>query len=746
MLVPMAHRQAVVARTEATKLFEEDFEKMSAGSEEAPDGTNIADKQTGVISPDYTTIPGWTGAAIYQAGGACAILKGRYSNGTGGFYEDTGFLRTPQGAYAGNLTITFVARLLNNTKASDKMDVALLNSNGRLESKTVDVTLEWQTFELEFSKGEFSGCLIQFAMASEEVLVDDIYVTSSQTSIPAPVAKEATDYTIDGFTANWEPVRQADKYFLTIYEKQVDNAVSITDFDDLNIIEGSHKLVKDDPGFPEGWSIAYGLSRNADHVSDNGYEGSTGIIFRSTGEGFLTPTFNRDIIDFSFWASHPSGQECITYLIVSVLVDGQWGVLGNYDVERISKDGEIINLSARLPEGTRAIQIYFNKNEQNDAGKDVSIVVDHIRIMTDPEPIPVREDIETTEHIYVVDGLDPVKDYSYTVRAANDEFSSANSNEISAFGLPSPTTTGATGIDKDRYTATWESQPKADGYIVSNYKVYTVAEELENVAILHETFDKVTEGSVEAPVGLYNVLNPLALDAYTSTTGWLGIATYLANGMLGTRSYMGIIGMIQTPVLDLSGNNGKFTVRLKITADTDAHNEYVVVQAGMEEYIAMPIQASETVIREYEFECGTEGMPLAIYSQNGYPFYIDEITVTQVLPGGSKVFYPIEDRTLEGGDTTSADFEGLSAGANESYAYRVFAYRDFMGSRKYSLSDGAVMVKLDNSGIEDVDSETNDGPATYYRIDGIALPERPTTPGLYIRRTAGKAEVVRINN
>lgn len=747
MLVPMALRQEVAAKAEAQKLFEEDFEKMSAGSEEAPDATNIADKQTGVISPEYTKIPGWTGAAIYQAGGACAILKGKYSNGMGGYVEDTGFLRTPQGAYAGNLSLTFVARLLDNDKTTDKMDVSLCNSNGRLESKTIDVTSQWQTFELKFTQGEFSGCLIQFAMESEEVLIDDIYVSSVQTSIPAPLAKDATDYTLDGFTANWEPTRQADKYLLTIYEKKVEEAVNITEFDDLNIIAGSHKLDKTNPGFPDGWTIAYGLTRNADHVSDDGYEGSTGMIFRATGEGFVTPTFDRDIIDFSFWASHPSGQACISHIVMSVLANGAWTVLGNYDVERIDKDGEIINLSTRLPEGTRAIQIYFKKNEQNDAGKDVSIVVDHIRIMTDPEPVAVRQDIETAEHSYVVSGLDPVKDYSYTVRAVNADFTSANSNEVSAYGISSPRTTGAINIDKDRYTATWEAQPKAEGYIVSNYRVYTVAEPVENVEILHETFDKVTEGSVEAPVGLYNVVNPLSLDAYTTTTGWLGLATYLAQGMLGTRSYMGIIGMIQTPVLDLSGNNGTFTVRLKITADTDAQNEYVVVQAGMEQYIAMPVIAGESVIREYDFECGTTNMPLAVYSQNGYPFYIDEMTVTQTLPAGTKVFYPVEDRTIKGKDYTATDFEKLNVGQNESYAYRVFAYRDFMGSRRYSLSDGAVMVELESSGIDEIGSENNAGPATYYRIDGIALPGRPNTPGLYICRTNnGKATVVKINN
>ncbi len=734
LLTPLALRTATTAaENETTVLVKETFDKMSAGTESAPDENNIADKRTGAIDATYTSMPGWSGAAIYQAGGSCAILKGKFSDGAGGYTEETGFLRTPQGAYAGNMTLTFRARLLNANKASDKMDIALLDTKSRLESKIVEVTPQWKTFELNFTKGGFTGCLIQMSMLSEEVLVDDIEVKTIQTSIPAPVATDATNYTPGGFTANWTASPAAEKYLLTVYEKKVDDAVEITDFDNLNVIAGSHKLDKTNPGFPEGWTVAYGTTRNADHISDNGYNGTTGMIFRATGEGLITKTFDSDILDFSFWASHPSGQECISNLTVSAFVDGQWGVLGNYAIERISQQGEVIYLSSRLPEGTRAVQLYFKKNDQQDVGKDVSIVVDHIRIMTEPAGVAVEKDIETTECSYTVTGLDIEKDYSYTVKAVNTEFCSAESNEISAYGLAAPVTTGASDVDSDHYTANWEVSPKAEGYMVDNYRVYTTAKDGEQVNILYENFNKVTEGSVDNPVGLYNVVNPSSLDVYTTTIGWLGTATYLANGMLGTRSYMGIIGMIQTPALDLSGNGGKFTVRLKITGDTDATNESVVVQAGMAHYIAMPIEAGKSVEREYVFDCGQSQMPLAIYSQNGFPFYVDEMTVTQTLPEGSKVFYPIEERNITDANTLSTKFENLKAGTNESFAYRVFAYRNFMGGRRYSLSGKAELVDLDPAGIDDIEAGNTDTNATYYSIDGIKLPGYPSTPGVYIK-------------
>lgn len=743
MLKPMAKEELKVEAkandADATVLIEEDFARMDAGTEDAPDSEYIASKTTGEIPSKYTIIPGWSGACIYQAGGACAILKGLFSNGFGGSVEDTGFLRTPQGSYAGDITLTFRAKLFNSAKTSDKMDVALLTSTRRLESKQVDVTPQWKTFTLSFTEGEFTGCLIQFAMISEEVIVDDIKVTAVATAIPAPEAYEVTNFTRDGFTASWSATKEAESYLLNLYEKKVDDAITIEDFDDLNVIPGTKFLDTSNPGFSEGWNFVYGLTRNKDHVSDLGYQGSTGMVFRATGEGFSTPIYERPIRDFSIYARYPSGEPCLSTLVVTVLVDGQWGALGNYDVERISTDGEILHLSNNFPEsGVNAVQIAFKKNE-NDGGKDVDVIIDHIRIMTYPENEAVETDIPVNDRKYTFTGLDPEKDYAFTVRAKNANFQSRESNEVMALGLVPPVVLPATDISNDSYQANWESAPKADGYIVNNYRVYTVTQPSERVNILHETFDKVTTGTLSNPTGLYNVVNPRSLDEYTENPGWLGIATYLINGMLGTRTYYVVQGMIQTPVLDLSGNNGKFDVHVKVLGDTDAIDELLVVQAGMSSYQRQAIKPGEIVELDFSFNGGTSQMPLAFYSYHGFPFYLDEVTVTQTLPSGTKVYYEIEDRLIEGSDASSTVFNDLHHGASENYAYRVFSYRDFMGERRYSISDSAVHVDSEAS-VETVNDLTAETPTVYFTIDGIRLKDEPKSPGIFIRKCNGKSE------
>lgn len=568
----------------------------------------------------------------------------------------------------------------------------------------------------------------------------DVQDSKPQKAVSAPGVFEATNFVDDGFTANWSKVTKADSYLVNLYEKKVDESIVIVDFDDLNIQSGTNFLVTGNENFPEGWSFGYGQVRNKDHVSRNGYEGSMGMIFRTNGEGFETPVFDSPIRDFSFYAAHPSGQPCMSYFVVMVMKNGQWGALGNYDVERISPEGEIITLSSNFPEGgVEAIQVLFKKNEQYDSGLDVDVIIDHIRLGLYPEGELVKKDIAVADQKYDFRGLDPEKDYAYTVRSVKGNEISSESIEMMAVGLSAPETLKPTNIGNDSYTANWKYSPKAEGYIVNSYKVYTVTEAKEEVKILHETFDKVTEGTLSNPVGLYNVVYPRALDEYTINPGWMGIATYLIKGMLGSRSYYVINGLIQSPALDLSGDGGKFKVNVTVLGDTDAIDELLVVQAGSEKYQMQDIKPGESVDLEFTFDCGEQQMPLLFYTRNGFPFYLDEVTVTQVLPKGSQVYHEVEDIKVMDKDMLSVEVSGLNLQANEHPAYRVFSYRDFMGDRVYSVS--YTVEHVDGmAGIESITAEDNDGPVSYYTLNGLKLKEKPSAPGIYIIKQGSKSQ------
>ena len=69
-------------------LLSEDFSKFTAGSEEAPDGTDVMLLEN---VDDYFNAPGWDGVEVYQAGGKAYLGLGVDSKGE----PNPGYLMTP---------------------------------------------------------------------------------------------------------------------------------------------------------------------------------------------------------------------------------------------------------------------------------------------------------------------------------------------------------------------------------------------------------------------------------------------------------------------------------------------------------------------------------------------------------------------------------------------------------------------------------------------------------------------------
>lgn len=99
---------------EAQKLFEEHFDKFTAGSPEAPDSENLSGGSAGGyrIKQGMMSVEGWTGYHVYQAGGACALRA--YESYGSTYY---GHLSTPEAALYGEATITLRARRMPGATA-----------------------------------------------------------------------------------------------------------------------------------------------------------------------------------------------------------------------------------------------------------------------------------------------------------------------------------------------------------------------------------------------------------------------------------------------------------------------------------------------------------------------------------------------------------------------------------------------------------------------------------------------------
>lgn len=190
-------------------IISEDFSKFAAGSEEAPDMTNILNSE-GVIMQDYVHTYGWAGISIYQAGGSCFLADGTRA-----------LLITPVLNLADNNGDFVVSLSYRMHSGTGNFKVISGSAAGPIAKADLDATAEWQDVTLEFPGG-VSQTVIQF-YGDAPAFVDNISITQVQSGevvpdvLPAPQVSEATGITATGFTANWSAVEGATAYLLDVF-------------------------------------------------------------------------------------------------------------------------------------------------------------------------------------------------------------------------------------------------------------------------------------------------------------------------------------------------------------------------------------------------------------------------------------------------------------------------------------------------------------------------------------------------
>ena len=204
-------RQAKAAKADESQVvvISEDFSKFAAGSEEAPDMTNILNSE-GAIMQDYVHTYGWAGISIYQAGGSCFLADGTQA-----------LLITPVLNLADNNGDFVVSLSYRMQSGTGKFKVISGSAAGPIAKADLDATAEWQDVTLEFPGG-VSQTVIQF-YGDAPAFVDNISITQVQSGevvpdvLPAPQVSEATGITATGFTANWSAVEGATAYLLDVF-------------------------------------------------------------------------------------------------------------------------------------------------------------------------------------------------------------------------------------------------------------------------------------------------------------------------------------------------------------------------------------------------------------------------------------------------------------------------------------------------------------------------------------------------
>lgn len=210
---------------EKTVVLQETFSKFTAGSEEAPDMTNILNSE-GIILQDYIETYGWAGISVYQAGG-CAYLAN----------DGESLLATPVldlSADGGKFNISVSLR---SKGTSGKVYMIWGDASGMIDYRVATVSNEWGTYTVE-ATGGVRQTMLQF-YADTDFLIDDIVVEQvadeevEEPSLEAPKADNVAGVVDGSFTAVWSAVPDATRYLLDVY--RYENNERVNEFQDKKV-------------------------------------------------------------------------------------------------------------------------------------------------------------------------------------------------------------------------------------------------------------------------------------------------------------------------------------------------------------------------------------------------------------------------------------------------------------------------------------------------------------------------------
>lgn len=465
-------------------VIDEDFSGFTDGTEDNPSTATMLDDMGNFVNKsalkpysEALSYKQWGGAGIFSAGGCLAIANGM-------------FLNTPAGDMSGEVTLTFRARLskAGGSTTLNALKLMFISRSSILdyEVKYYNLTDEWQTFTYTSTLGEFEHSGFQFysMYASNIILVDDIRLEQTRTSIPAPKVQEAENMTDTSFKAVWNKSIEADHYLLSVFTKNESKEL-------MTVSEGFDNIKADDkgnidaasPNYPEGWEFAWKDNDLSNHIAKGegaGTDNKQAVRLIDTGDAITTPYCSEGIKSLKFWVKAEANDGQPKYSSILFTVNFGKGVytVDNYiDIPTMfapaKRDGYYFDLTETLSAFDKIYSVKIEYIREED--DKTTILFDDFSYTTNKpttynyvlkDQKVEQQDNEDGTVGFEVNGLDPDTDYTYSVKSVNSVFTSAASDEQEVYAVSIPTALPATNITANSYTANWTSHKKVDFYRV----------------------------------------------------------------------------------------------------------------------------------------------------------------------------------------------------------------------------------------------------------------------------------------
>lgn len=717
---------------EENYLISEDFSAFTAGTVDNPDATILASyyqNPPGMYLDKKLTKDGqWSGTFLYSAGGAIALVSPSETAGS--------ILNTPLGDYSGNLTITFKVKALTDS------DLLLeILRGGYTHSRFADVRegSKINPYRIYAKEGwkKVTLCVSNYSADNDgfiqwyntgAIVIDDIEVTVRHDFIAAPKMLDITNYKSSSFTANWQPVRQAYRYWLYLYKKEyaTDSDASYgQDFEDAT---------EETPNTSKDWEVVQHGDQKV--TMDGGADGSRGLVL-SNGDIILSPYNWATYKQFTMWMKlmvPETGQTRYDYQSANVAIQARtingWEEIGQFAVGRV-KDEHVYDVCNDQLGADRYYQYRF---VVQSLPEDCKLYLDDLQVVTgrasELKPQFTGDCYaKTYDTAYEFYGLDPYGDYYYSVRSFY--LGDLSVEELQhVFGVATPEPKDPTNIQPNSYTANWGESPNATSYIVDNYGVTTVKEDTQYYPLVEEDFSKV-DAEFTSNTDPYNGEetgsdDEESLDEVTKLPGWYAIGLTLTQGMIGTKASSMTSNYIATPELSL-GNDDHITIYVKAYGTTGDALVYHTEAGEKGTYFRSEDGSEKGVIEGYfVVPVNKQRDRLGLYSLYKKAITIDELRVYQTVKAGTKIYTFLGEGVTDA-STLSYDFGGWN-GTFEDYAFSVGAVRE--GSYEYAasnMSDYKFVGNGDPNGIigtEDVPG--NAEVLSVYTIDGkrVDAPQR----------------------
>lgn len=719
-------------------VIDEDFSGFTDGTEDNPSTATILDDMDNFVNKsalkpysEALSYKEWGGHGLFSAGGCLAIANGM-------------FLNTPAGDMSGEVTLTFRARLskAGGSTTLNALKLMFISRSSLLdyEVKFYSLTDEWQTFTYTSTLGDFEHSGFQFLSMydSNIILVDDIRLEQTRTSIPAPKVHEAENMTDTSFKAVWNKSIEADHYLLSVFTKNESNEL-------MTVSEGFDNIKADDkgnidatsPNYPEGWEFAWKDDDLSNHIA-KGEGAGTGnkqaVRLIDTGDAITTPYCPEGIKSLKFWVKAEANDGQPKYSSILFTVNFGKGVytVDNYiDIPTMfapaKRDGYYFDLTETLSAFDKIYSVKIEYIREED--DKTTILFDDFSYTTNKpttynyvlkDQKVEQQDNEDGTVGFEVNGLDPDTDYTYSVKSVNSDFTSVASDEQEVYAVSIPTALPATNITANSYTANWTSHKKVDFYRVDQLQQTVIDKDTKDYVMLDEDFSKVTSSLTEADLlkGSYDegerTSGYMPLDDITKIAGWKASSTVRVNGWLGgNEAKQGsgtIAGAIVTPTIDLSHNEGACNISLRVWG---SEGDWLIIQGSNPASLAtieFP-KGGGIVEKTITMPLCTSKEQLTFYSNNYKVFLIDYIKITQDVKAGDKVTTITGSVLTEDADTKSMVMTNPGFSDGHDVLYRVTAMRydkDSQESHKYystSTPSDLMLVKNPNpSGIGSVEA------------------------------------------